>query len=167
MTAKTFLETQVVSSISSLIENDPFVAFTIMAISIEFLGKGQNVKEEWGKEKESSQESFKKGMVLFPDEYKSYQQEYDLFHSLRCGFAHCVIQSSNIVLHRKGVHYIKDSKLHLSCEQFFADYQTAVNKLIGAPEYSSKMEKDFFTIDTDEQGFPSSAFTADIQTKTI
>lgn len=63
MTAKDFLELQVIPSISKLVENDPFIAFTIMAISIEFLGKGTKIEHEWGQEKGNYQDDFKAGLV--------------------------------------------------------------------------------------------------------
>lgn len=163
MTANVFLKTQVIPSIDKLIKDNPFVAFTIMAISIEFLGKGRNTKYEWGEEKGTSLGAFKKGIELFPEEYKSYQQEYDLYHSLRCSFAHCAIQKANIILHRKGKHLKEGSQLHLSCEQFFADFKYAVNQLVDSRKYSSKMEKVFFTVSTDEQGEPSTSSTIDNQ----
>ena len=168
MTAKDFLEKQIIPDIQSLVREKPYVAFALISIGIEFLGKGLQVNKSWDDDSTKASYSFNLAIKkLFSTEYQRYSKDNKLYHSFRCGFAHNLLQKPDIALHSTGDNYIKDGIIHLSCEKVFEDFNSAATKLLREEKYKAKMDHEFFGIYQDDAHQPYTGSTYEQHSRVI
>ena len=93
---KEFIQGVLINEIDDIVERHPYLAFCLIAIGIEFLGKCLLTDEkDW--HKIPPKKAFEKGLDLLIKENPKYG-ELDLRSELRNGFAHTFLPKSTIAL---------------------------------------------------------------------
>jgi len=160
MTAKDFIEKELLPTIESLAESHPYSAFVLMAAGTEFLGKAMRKDAPWDDKSNHGREDFNAAIEkLFPPIYKQYDNDFNLYDKLRCGLLHIMLPKDGIMLHQKGKHLEEEKKLHLSCQAYLDDFKSASQALLESQDYKDKVEQDFYDIVIDTEGKPSTGST--------
>jgi hypothetical protein len=164
MMPKQFIEQTLIKGVGCLMkEGNHFMAFAMMANSIEFLGKCLDPnKKEWDSPNVGN--DFKKAIDEL-EAFKNYRS-MNLYNNLRNGFAHFLAPKFPITLSngRKSFHLaIDNSKTNINCEDFYDDFKNACYKIINMSFFdpNDKMNKSFLVIDINQNSsFPSGATSA-------
>jgi len=157
MTTKGFIEVVFINETGTLSKTHPYIAFMIMGIGIEFLGKCLNIASfDWHEEKVSRQR-FEEAVnnLNALAKYRTLigkNSQVDLYSSLRCGLAHAAApkyeitlssknEMPNLMLHEDG------KRVNLRCEDFYADFKAACEEVINK-NYASedKMNQPFLSV---------------------
>lgn len=146
VTVENFIKEYLIQQIGDIKDKQPYFAFTLMAIGIEFLGKCQNNNPNWNYyAKRQPQKDFNKGMGLAPlKKYKSY----NLYHKLRCGLAHSLSTNGNLSLSNK------NKNKTLNSEEFYNAFAAACNEVLNGNVYmpKKKLSDTFFVVTTTDDG---------------
>lgn len=122
MTVNEFIKRYFIEEIGSLVELHPFIAFTLISIGIEFLGKCLN-SNKWDDRREKSGE-------IFNDAIKSYATltKYSsiplLYENLRCGLAHKFMVNGTLILGPEQ-NDLTSAIITIGCKEFYADFKQA------------------------------------------
>lgn len=140
ITVKDFIEDYLIAKIGEIKDDQPYFAFVLMAIGIEFLGKCQNNVSDWNYyTKGQPKRDFNKGMKLAP--LKKYKSR-NLYDSLRCGLAHSLSTKGLALSDKK-------NKKSISCDEFYADFVAACNEVLsGRVPMPKKNLSDIFFVET-------------------
>lgn len=153
LSPKKFIEQVFINEVEDLIEKHPYIAFMIMAIGIEFLGRCLSKDTSWDVEK-ISRHSFEEAVKKLPtlQKYKPYlkKNKHDLFGSLRCGLIHSARPKDTIILSSKNEMpnlTTSGNQVSLRCEDFYADFRQACKEVIemNFPD-GDKMQKGFLGV---------------------
>ncbi len=150
VTVREFIEEYLIRQIGEIKNDYPYLAFVLMSVGIEFLGKCQNTKTNW--QYNDSANDFKLGMSLFSNSYN--WNAGDLYSKLRCGMAHA-LQTKQIDLSDTG-----NCNNGISCDMFYDDFVSACKALINKNppiQTQGKRLSDVFfyeTQSTDKSGLP-------------
>lgn len=167
LSPKDFIQQVFINEVGDLIEKHPYLAFMIMGIGIEFLGKcltsGDSSWDVEGKSRSSFNTAVKKLVAL--KKYEPYldKRNHDLYGSLRCGLAHAAKPKYKITLSSKNeMANLTEfgDRLNLRCEDFYSDFKQACEEVIAnsfAP--GDKMNGGFLKI-------PNHTMNADANNKT-
>jgi len=161
MTARNFIETLFVHQVGEIEPTQPYIAFMIMGIGIEFLGKCLNP----GKFNEEgvSRLRFEEAINQIPALSKyiglvGKNSKFDLYSSLRCGLAHVAAPKYPITLSSKNemphleVHD-NGNRINLRCEDFYADFRQACEEVIKMPaQVEQKLSQPFLSVPDAEIG---------------
>lgn len=105
MLPKQFIQTLFVDEVEQLIPTHTYIAFMIMGIGIEFLGKCLDSQvDDWNEGKSRDRFEFAIKSLFAFSRYKQLigrDTRFDLYSSLRCGLAHCGAPKRQITLSRK------------------------------------------------------------------
>lgn len=135
MIVSDFVYKYFIEEIGSLVEEHPFVAFTLMSIGIESLGKCLNANK-WNDRKEKSVDTFNDAIKSYATLTK-YAIIPDLYHNLRCGLAHRLMVQGHIIL-GPDKNNLTGSEYIIGCMEFYADFRQAC---LDAINNKSKMVK--------------------------
>ena len=119
LSVKMFIQEYLIEKIERIKDTEPFFAFTLMSIGIEFLGKCLNEENEWDKNRKFGQD-FDLALTEIPS-LKPYKIYNDLYHNLRCGLAHNMMVKGSLLLSDHG----ENSKTGISCDAFYNDFKQA------------------------------------------
>lgn len=139
VSVRQFINEYLIGHIGTIKDQQPYFAFVLMAIGIEFLGKCLNKYSNWNYySKGQPARDFKRGMQLTP--LKRYIK-LDLYHKLRCGLAHSLLTDGGLTLSdESGVNAI-------SCKQFFQDFEAACKEVLAMKNLPKKdLDLPFFTV---------------------
>ncbi len=139
VSVREFIEEYLIGHIGKIQKRQPYFAFVLMAIGIEFLGKCLNNHSDWNYySKGQPARDFNKGMQLSPmRKYKNL----DLYHKLRCGLAHSLLTNNGLTLSNNEVGSTINSK------QFFQDFKAACREVLAMKNLPKKnLDSPFFTI---------------------
>lgn len=153
---KQFIQATFINDLGRMLESNNFyLAFMIMSIGIEFLGKCINNNGDW--HNRASGKTFNSAIKNLTA-LKAYKHllkgngSYDLYSSLRCGLAHAAAPKFEITLSstdQQTDHLVEmNGRVNLKCENFYSDFKKACEEII-AMEFSdnkSKMNKPFLEI---------------------
>jgi hypothetical protein len=155
MTPKEFINQVFVNELDKIKDNNPYIAFAIIATGIEFLGKclDENASH-WnvsGKSRTNFEYAIKKLSAFTP--YRHYLASHKIWDSLRNGFAHSFVpkypitlsskdESAHLMLHSNG------ERLNLRCEDFYEDFKMACIEVIKRefPNPEDKMNKPLLSV---------------------
>lgn len=124
MKGKEFIETVLINEIGEVANQYPYLAFALMCIGIEFLGKCLHSKDiHKGGE---SRDNFDNALEKYPSLNK-YQSIENLYGCLRCGLLHAFLPNDGVIL--------SDDQNDLpnkviGCEDFYNDFVTACGDAI-------------------------------------
>lgn len=154
LSPKEFIKQVFIDEVEDLIEKHPYIAFMIMGIGIEFLGKCILTEDSnWDVERKSRR-SFEEAVKTLRalQKYEPYldQNGHDLYGSLRCGLAHSARPKYKITLSSKNEMpnlATSGDRVNLKCEDFYADFKQACEEVIAMdfPD-GDKMQEGFLTI---------------------
>lgn len=152
MTAKEFIQKELVDGIGKIINTSPFLACMAMAAGIEFLGKCLDPVGLWDEDGKST-DDFKTAInKLFP----SYSQTIDsgkLYHELRCGLLHLCVPKNGLALSDNGKNLREETignktRIVINCKQLYEDFKNACNEVMKNSALDSKTSKEFYTVET-------------------
>lgn len=166
MMPKEFIEQVLIREIGELHEDHPYIAFAIMAIGIEFLGKCLNEFDDWNESRRS-----RKDFELAIDELDSFKNyrpllsSHNLWDSLRNGFAHSFVPKKTLSLSSKdeAMHFstIYHNKINLKCEDFYNDFRNACEEVINMVAFqNNKMNKSLLEIPSSDDYIAFSGSTS-------
>lgn len=157
MTTKDFINVVFVHQAGELTSTHPYIAFIVMGIGIEFLGKCINIAAlDWHEERVSRIRF--EGAINSIKAFEKYRpligkgSQFDLYGSLRCGLAHAAApkypitlssknEMGNLVLHDNG------QRMNLKCEDFYTDFRGACEEVLNAHyEANDKMNQPFLAV---------------------
>ena len=123
MIVSDFIKKYFIEEVGFLVNEHPFVAFAIMSIGVEFLGKclNNNPWDDW---------KFKKTIDSFDDAVKTYESlaKYisipHLYHNLRCGLAHRFMIDGTIKL-GSDKNDLTSIDMTIGCKEFYDDFKQA------------------------------------------
>jgi len=152
MTAKQFIETFFIAQVGEVVDTIPYMAFVVMGIGIEYLGKC--LTKEKLQDEEKSRERFEDAISTIPalSKYKPFTgkgNKFDLYSSLRCGLAHAAAPKYPIKLSSKNEEahltiHDNGNRLNLRCEDFYDDFKRACEEVIQMPDpIMSKLSRPF------------------------
>jgi len=170
MTPQQFIEQTLIEDVGYLVKKGKhYIAFAIMAIGIEVLGKCLNSKNVWNDPSGSSRSDFKNAIDEL-DAFKDYKDK-NLYDNLRNGFAHFLAPKSSIILSsgKEDFHLklIDGKLLYINCEDFYKDFARACNETVSKKFHNpNKMNQpflvtedgqnpDFSTYSTSASAFPT------------
>ena len=105
MTAKEFIEKELLPTVEYLANKQPYSAFVLMAAGTEFLGKAMRKDARWDDKGSHGKDDFNNAIdKLFPQTNHLYYSSVPLYDKFRCGLLHIVLQKPGLVLHKKGNH---------------------------------------------------------------
>jgi len=137
LSPKEFIQQVFIDEVGDLIEKHPYIAFMIMGIGIEFLGKCLASEDSNWDVEGKSRSSFKNAVESLSSlkKYEPYlnKDEHDLYGSLRCGLAHAAKPKYKITLSSKNemAHLVEfGDRLNLRCEDFYSDIKAASEEVI-------------------------------------
>lgn len=130
-TGKDFIKEFLIDKIGKLKENEPYVAFLMMSIGIEFLGKCLNNSAVWDTDKMSGSD-FNLAITTLTTLRK--YQNMDLYDKLRCGLAHCMMVKKGLAIRDKG----SNTSVCISCEEFYKDFKAACEEVMNMPKLPVK-----------------------------
>jgi uncharacterized protein involved in outer membrane biogenesis len=137
---KEFIEQVLINEVGEIYENHPYIAFAIISIGIEFLGKCLNNKEDWNF-KGRSKTDFEFAINTLNSFSKYRNLNYNLQDSLRNGFLHSFTPKENITLSSKNqqshLTVDLDDKLNLNCENFYLDFKNGCKEIISMNHFNS------------------------------
>jgi len=147
---KEFIKKVLIDNIGDLVAQQYFwLAFTLIAIGIEFLGKCLDVNEEnWDRGK--SRPTFERAIEELSafNSYRRYLIKYEIWDSYRNGFAHSFVQKKPIGLSSGNeIEHLTEYKdengldsLNFRCEDLYDDFEKACIEIINKEfEESNKM----------------------------
>jgi hypothetical protein len=142
MLPKEFIQTILIDEIGEIHESHPYIAFAIMAIGIEFLGKCLNSSKSWNASNSKVDfESAINELEAFSS-YRPYLKSHTLWNSLRNGFAHSFVPKNTITLSSKDEadHFHKNSEtqINLKCENFYVDFKKGCEEVINKKTFRNK-----------------------------
>jgi len=146
---KKFIQKYLIEEIRDVVFRHPFLAFSLIAIGIEFLGKCMLIEcDHWDIKREESFRPYGNGMDLLINIDSRYS-ELNLKDQLRNGLIHTYLPKSKIVLSE-----VKDGSKHLEqagertvlvIEILYRDFVKACHAVIEKEfDYSDKMNTPFF-----------------------
>lgn len=139
-TGKDFMQEFLIDKIGELKDKEPYVAFLMMAIGIEFLGKCLNNKSDWDT-KNMTKKDFNSAINKLKP-LKKYRN-WDLYDKLRCGLAHSMMVKNGLMIKDKG----SSSSASISCEEFYRDFKAACEEVMNMPNLPKKNLNDvYFTV---------------------
>lgn len=141
--AKEFIQEYLIDKIGKLKDTEPYIAFLMMSIGIEFLGKCLNKKKKWDAENRSKKDF---NLAIRSLESLKKYQSWDLYNKLRCGLAHTMMVKSGLKIKDKGT----STSTCVSCEEFYNDFKTACEEVMNKPRLTKNLDADYF-VET-EQG---------------
>ena len=113
--AKEFIKEYLIGKIGKLKDSEPYIAFLMMSIGIEFLGKCLNDKHDWDISNMSESDF---NLAIGSLKSLSKYQGWGLYHKLRCGLAHTMMVKSGLWIKNKGT----STSTCVSCEEFYNDF---------------------------------------------
>ena len=157
MNPKDFINTVFVHETGDLANSHHYIAFMVMGMGIEFLGRClDSAAEEWHEEMVSRkrfEEAVNKLKAL--EKYRELigkNTPFDLYGSLRCGLVHSGAPKYEITLSSKGemghmVKHTDGNRINLRCEDFYVDFKQACEEVINHnfPD-KDKMNKSFLSV---------------------
>lgn len=155
MTAKNFIETLFVHQVGEIVPTQPYIAFMIMGIGIEFLGKCLNPGEF--DEERVSRIRFEEAIsqISALSKYRGLigkDSKFDLYSSLRCGLAHVAAPKYPITLSSKNEMphlelHDNGNRINLKCEDFYIDFRQACEEVINmSAQVEQKLSQPFLSI---------------------
>jgi hypothetical protein len=155
MTAGEFIEVYFITQVGQVVDSIPYMAFMVMGIGIEFLGKcvhSAKITDRTG-----SRDRFEEAINTIPafSKYKPLIGEknpFDLYSSLRCGLAHAAVPKYEITITSKKEHPHMETDpsgkcMNLACEDFYADFRQACEEVLGMPDpVAKKLSSPFLEI---------------------
>ncbi|MFA5782287.1 MAG: hypothetical protein WC868_08460 [Bacteroidales bacterium] len=150
MTPKEFIQGVLINEISDIVQRHPYLAFSLIAIGIEFLGKCVLTDHQnW--HIIPPEKAFNTGLDLLTQDEPTYGT-LDLRNELRNGFAHTLLPNSKIALsevQHGTIHFSPNSegKKILVIEIFYRDFVRAC-KIVLATNFpaTDKMNKQFIRV---------------------
>jgi len=150
MTPKEFIKVVLIDEMNDIVEQHPYIAFALIAIGIEFLGKCHLTEhQDWNNIKPDK--AFNKGLDLLIEEEPTYGN-LDLKNELRNGFAHTLLPKSKIALSEiknGAIHFSQDSNgtTILVVEILFRDFVRACFRTLMTDfPVNDKMNEQFLSI---------------------
>ena len=143
-----FFQNVLIEEIRDIVFRHPYLAFSLIAIGIEFLGKC--MLTEYNRWEIKPDAAYKKGMELMTKINTRYS-DLDLKDQLRNGFAHTLLPKSKIALSevRHGaIHFTQiGDKTILVIEILYRDFVNACKLVINTDfDDNDKMNKGFITV---------------------
>jgi hypothetical protein len=150
---KEYISTVLIGEIGNIYLQHPYLAFSLICMGIEFLGKCIDETKEWGGG--SSGVQFKTAIVtLFPEKYHSHINT--LYKELRSGLVHRSTPGQVMLTENKNdvageLAYINhpynnDEGLLLVIEYFYFDFVEACKKVLSTESPNSKMNKPILVV---------------------
>lgn len=146
LNTKQFIQQIFIDELGVIVNTNPYISFMVMAVGIEFLGKCLNKSEQWNT-KGGSRTDFEHAIKSIPvlQKYSQYLEDYDLYHSFRCGLLHAAVPKYEITLSSKDElsHLVENgNRLNLKAEDMYFDFKEACHFVINK-EYGNdnKFEK--------------------------
>ncbi len=137
MTPKEFIQKVFIDQLKTLIDPSPYIAFAIMAIGIEFLGKCLDTEIQNWNARNSSKKHFELAIKKLHslNKYKPYLKSHRLYDSFRNGFAHSFVPKNKLSLSSKNeaphLHLFNNGNtINLKCENFYQDFKNACLEII-------------------------------------
>lgn len=155
MTPKEFINQVFVNELDKIKNDNPYIAFAIIAIGIEFLGKClDHSASDWnvsGKSKKNFEYAINTLSAFTP--YRQYLASHKIWDSLRNGFAHSFVPKHPITLSSKDEtgHFVlhqNGKRLNLRCEDFYCDFKHACLEVVNMefPNPDDKMNKELLEV---------------------
>jgi len=132
---KEFIKSFLIEEVKSTIDDHPYMAFIIMGIGIEFLGKCLDPSlKDWNAPGRSKID-FENAIHTIPalNKYVLFLTSHNMYSSFRCGLAHAVSPKVEITLSSKGEmeHLVQTgSRINFKVEDFFTDFKLACEDVI-------------------------------------
>lgn len=130
ITVKEFISEYLINQIGKIKNHQPYFAFVLMAIGIEFLGKCQN-GYDWDDHNANikASDNFKNGLKLDP--LKKYANIKGLHDKLRNGLAHAFLIKQGINVSEG------DCANALNSNTFYSDFEAACSLVLNAKDDGS------------------------------
>lgn len=129
VTVRVFIKDYLITKIGEIKDTQPYFAFVLMAIGIEFLGKCQtNFDWDDSKEKIKPYKNFENGLDIGP--LKKYKG-MGLYDKLRNGLAHSLLIKQGINVSEG------DYPNALNSNTFYSDFEDACNLVLNAKDDGS------------------------------
>jgi hypothetical protein len=147
---KDFIKQVFIDDLAELASTSPYIAFAIMAIGIEFLGKCLDTDAvDWNVPYRAKRNFIKAISQLTPlSNYRPHA--HFLYTNLRCGFAHSFVPKAGLTLSSKKEMphlHLHGNNLNLKCEDFYIDFKKACEAVIGMGFLEgNKMNRDLMEI---------------------
>lgn len=161
LSPKEFIQATFISDLGKMIRTENYyLAFVIMGVGIEYLGKCLTPAKDWqeGKSRPTFEKAVNTLEALAP--YRRLLKEYDLYDSLRCGLAHAAIPKDKITLSSTDAEaphmYEHNGRINLRCETFYEDFKRACEEIIAKVfPTEDKMSKPFIMVPGETLNAPS------------
>lgn len=161
LTPKEFIQATFINDLGRMITTQNYyLAFVIMGVGIEYLGKCLTPAKDWqaGKSRTTFEKAVNTLEALAP--YRRLLKEYDLYDSLRCGLAHAAVPKFQITLSSTDAEaphmYEHNGRINLRCESFYEDFKRACEEVIAKVfPTNDKMSKPFIMVPGETLNAPS------------
>lgn len=150
MKPKEFIKTVLVDQLGVVSNDYPYLAFAMMAIGIEFLGKCLDTSTaSWRRDFVSKTDFIRAINTLTGfQRYRGFDER--LYKDLRNGFAHSFIPKYDLTLSSgsEEAHLaLNGTRLNLKCEDFYQDFKDACLEVINLNfSQSDKMNSDLLEV---------------------
>ena len=149
---KEFIREYLIGKIGKLKDSEPYIAFLMMSIGIEFLGKCLNDKDDWDVSNMSESDF---NLAINTLKSLNKYQGWDLYHKLRCGLAHTMMVKSGFGIKNKGA----STSTCVSCEEFYNDFKAACEEVMNMSLPVKNLDADYLVI-KEEGGASATGSTA-------
>ena len=153
ITVREFINDYLIKQIGEIKDKQPYFAFVLMAVGIEFLGQCQNDKTKFNSG--NSKDNYQLGLSISPLDDDKYSK---LYENMRCGLTHSLITKGGLTLSNK------ESDGSISCEDFYNDFVAACNEVLsGSVPMPKKNLNDIFFVETiSDDGSSTTASTPSV-----
>ena len=154
MNLREFITKYLIEEVGKIKSNHPFLAFSVMSIGIEFLGKCLNyttiedICGDAGKGESANNFNY---AVCNLKSFAKYSFLCDLsldsgnwlYHHLRCGFAHNFMLKQGLSLSGGSNDFSDKTNIIIGCKDFYDDFYSACCELMEMEDKASLMAENF------------------------
>lgn len=138
LTVSEFIAEELDLKIGKLINEYPFLSFSLICMGIEFLGKCMDDEHTFEcKDKGISKTQFNNCLKKYMVRYVEFigKKNFDLYSNLRCGFAHKFRHGKKFSLAPitstdKHLSILSDGKMVIRIDEFYNDFSSACKSVI-------------------------------------
>ena len=143
VTVEGFINNYLIKRIGEIKKDNPYFAFLLMAVGIEFLGQCLNDETEFNKGK--SRNNFGLGLTVYPLNKSEYS---NLYEDMRCGLAHSLQTKNGLCMSNT------KCKGTIDCETFYVDFEAACKEILSGKVTmpKKKLSDTFFVVTTNDDG---------------
>lgn len=155
LSAKDFIQNNCIDGLADMVKNNPYYAFSLLAATIEILGKCLDSSPDWHKDSPFFH-PFNSAINNLDSLKKYCLKKVNIYHSLRCGLLHAGLPDNDLKL--------SDNKndLHnnvIGCQELYADVKQAWQQILDDNLSKKDLSNKIFHVKNSVSGMTQTSVT--------